>query len=409
MNILYCDCYSGISGDMFLAALLDAGLPAEHLSQELARLGLPGFRGVTASPVQRGAVQASLLSFEIEEEPEAPHEHHNHEHAVHSGPPHRHLADITALIEASGLPDEVVRTSTAVFRKLAEAEAQVHGSPVEEVHFHEVGAVDSILDIVGAAVGMHYFQVEQVYASALPLGSGQVHSQHGPLPLPAPATLAMLTAAHAPVVPSAATSELVTPTGAALLATLARFEQPTMILQAAGTGAGRRELPWPNILRVLLGQGDPADPAGGLHVEIETNIDDMNPQFFGHVMARLFEAGALDVYFTPVEMKKNRPATKLSVIARSADELRLSDLLLRETSSLGVRVHPVRRHEAGRQVRTVSTRYGEVPVKLKILSGQVMQASPEYDACVALARQHDLPVAQVYNEALRAAGEEFKV
>jgi hypothetical protein len=388
MNLLYCDCFSGISGDMFLGALLDAGLPAEHLTRELARLRLPGFRGAAVRPVQRGAVQASLLEFEIEEGTNLP--------------GHRHLADITALVAASGLPDEVVRLSTAIFRRLAEAEAKVHGSSVEEVHFHEVGAVDSILDIVGAAVGLHYFKVEQVYASALPLGSGQVQTQHGPLPLPAPATLELLTAAHAPVVPSPAAFELVTPTGAALLACLAKFEQPAMTLQASGMGAGRRELPWPNVLRLLLGEAGGAPP-GGQHVEIETNIDDMNPQFFGYVMSRLFEAGALDVYFTPVMMKKNRPATKLSVIAHAADEQKLCDLLLRETSTLGVRVQEVRRHEAERQFVTVPTRFGEVQVKLKILSGQVVQASPEYEACAALARQHDLPVAEVYNEALLAA------
>jgi uncharacterized protein (TIGR00299 family) protein len=438
MNLLYCDCFSGISGDMFLAALIDAGLPLDYLSQQLARLGLPGFRGVSARRVLKGAIQATLLEFELDEAQPHPegteghedehHEHADHEHAhgdhehgehehehgehehaghepadhEHSHPPQRNLRDITALIQASGLPQAVVNTSTAVFRRLAEAEAKVHGSRVDEVHFHEVGAVDSILDIVGAAVGLDYFQVEQVYASALPLGSGQVRTQHGLLPLPAPATLELLTAVHAPVVPSPATRELVTPTGAALLAELARFEQPAMSLQVTGTGAGRRELPWPNVLRVLLGQ---ADPAGGEHIEIETNIDDMNPQFFGHVMARLFEAGALDVYFTPVFMKKNRPATKLSVVARRQDEHKLADLLLRETSTLGVRVQAVRRHEADRQFRRVTTRYGEVQVKLKLLEGQVVQASPEYDDCIALARQHNLPVAQVYNEALRAAGE----
>jgi len=394
MKLLYCDCYSGISGDMFLGALLDAGLPAEHLTGELARLGLPGFRQVKVERVRKGAIQAALLEFEMDEE----HEHPGHDHTHH-----RHLSDITTLIEASGLPEDVVRLSTGVFGKLAEAEAKVHGSTVEEVHFHEVGAVDSILDIVGAAVGLHYLGVDQVYASAVPLGSGQVQTQHGLMPLPAPATLELLTAAHAPVVPSPATSELVTPTGAALLATLAKFEQPAMTLQASGSGAGRRELPWPNVLRVLLGESGPA--LAGQHVEIETNIDDMNPQFFGHVMARLFEAGALDVYFTPIMMKKNRPANKLSVIARSEDEQKLADLLLRETSTLGVRVHPVRRHEAGRRFVSVSTRYGEVQVKLKILDGQVVQASPEYDACAALARQHDVPVAQVYNEVMKAAGE----
>lgn len=388
MNLLYCDCFSGISGDMFLAALLDAGLPAEYLTQQLARLGLPSFQRVTARPVLRGAVQASLLEFEIAEGTEPP--------------GHRHLSDITALIAASGLPDAVVRLSTAIFRRLAEAEAKVHGSSVEEVHFHEVGAVDSILDIVGAAVGLDYFKVDQLYASALPLGSGQVQTQHGPLPLPAPATLELLTAAQAPVVPSPATFELVTPTGAALLACLAKFEQPTMTLRASGMGAGRRELPWPNVLRILLGEAD-GETVEATHVEIESNIDDMNPQFFGHVMALLFEAGALDVYFTPVMMKKNRPATKLSVIARASDEQVLCDLLLRETSTLGVRVQSVRRHEAERQFRNVPTRFGEVQVKLKILAGQVVQVSPEYDACAALARQHNLPVVQVYNEVLQAA------
>jgi len=398
MTVLYCDCFSGISGDMFLGALLDAGLPADYLTQELSRLGLPGFRGAVARPVQRGAMRASLLDFEIEEDHD--HEHgHDHEHEPNG---HRHLGDIAHLIESSGLPDEVVRLSVGIFRRLAEAEAKVHGSTVEEVHFHEVGAVDSILDIVGAAVGLHYFQVEQVYTSALPWGSGQVQTQHGTLPLPAPATLELLTLAHALVVPSPAAFELVTPTGAALLACLAKFEQPAMILQATGIGAGRRELPWPNILRLVLGDAN-GENSDATHVEIETNIDDMNPQFFGHVMGRLLEAGALDVYFTPVMMKKNRPATRLSVIARGADEQKLCDLLLRETSTLGVRVQPVRRHEAERRFVTIPTRYGEVQVKLKIMAGQVVQASPEYEDCAALARTHDLPVAQVYNEALQAA------
>jgi uncharacterized protein (TIGR00299 family) protein len=404
MTLLYCDCFSGISGDMFLGALLDAGLPADTLTQELLRLGLPGFRGAAASQVQRGAMRASLLEFEIEEVHEHKHEqeqNHRHEHEhVHSG--QRNLGDITAIIEASGLPDEVVRLSTGVFHCLAEAEAKVHGSTIEDVHFHEVGAVDSILDIVGAAVGLHYFKVEQVYASGLPWTTGQVQTQHGTLPLPAPATLELLTSAHAPVVPSAATLELVTPTGAALLACLAKFEQPAMTLSSVGVGAGRRELPWPNVLRVILGEAN-GEQSGATHVEIETNIDDMNPQFFGHVMGRLLESGALDVYFTPIMMKKNRPATRLSVIARREDEQKLCDLLLRETSTLGVRVQPVRRHEAERRFVSVPTRFGEVQVKLKILAGQVVQASPEYEDCAALARALDLPVAQVYNEALQAA------
>jgi len=246
MNSLYCDCFSGISGDMFLAALVDAGLPLLYLSEQLAYLNLSGFKRVSIARVPKGALQATQLKFEIDDGHATNHEgsHHNH---------HRHLADIVELIEASGLPEPVQQTSLAIFRKLGEAEAAVHGCSLDEVHFHEVGAADSILDIVGAAVGLHYFGIQHVYASALPLGSGQVLTQHGWLPLPAPATARLLQAARAPILPSSATVELVTPTGAAILSTLARFEQPCMRFQALGLGAGDHDLPWPNILRLLIG------------------------------------------------------------------------------------------------------------------------------------------------------------
>jgi pyridinium-3,5-bisthiocarboxylic acid mononucleotide nickel chelatase len=231
---------------MFLAALVDAGLPPPYLSEQLARLNLPGFKGVSITKAPKGALQAAQLKFEIEDG-------HAAEPSSHAPTAHRHLADIVRLIQASGLPEPVQQTSLAIFHKLAEAEAAVHGTTIEEVHFHEVGAVDSILDIVGAAVGLHYFDIQQVYASALPLGSGQIQTQHGWLPLPAPATAALLQAARAPVIPSPATVELVTPTGAAILSTLAKFEQPHMRLQALGLGAGERDLPWPNILRLMIG------------------------------------------------------------------------------------------------------------------------------------------------------------
>jgi uncharacterized protein (TIGR00299 family) protein len=391
MNVLYCDCFSGISGDMFLAALLDAGLPQQYLSQQLAQLKLPGFQGISVSKVNKESIQATLLSFEI---------------ATDQGQDQlRHLADIITIIENSSLPIAVQQTSKAIFQKLAEAEAKVHGSLIEDVHFHEVGAVDSILDIVGASIGIHYFSINQVYASALPLGCGQVQTQHGLLPLPAPATMEMITAAQAPVVPSPATSELVTPTGAAILSTLAKFEQPSMKLHSVGIGAGRRDLPWPNILRVFIGDSLISE---GSHVELETNIDDMNPQFYGHIMSRLFEAGALDVYFTPIIMKKNRPATKFSVIARREDESKISDLLLRETSTLGVRVNLVHRHEAEREIRKITTRFGEVTIKLKIMDGKVIQISPEYEDCARLASENHLPLAHIYNEVLVAANELIK-
>ncbi|MEA4906533.1 MAG: LarC family nickel insertion protein, partial [Anaerolineaceae bacterium] len=260
-------------------------------------------------------------------------------------------------------------------------------------------AVDSILDIVGAAVGLHYFDGAQVYASALPLGSGQVNTQHGLLPLPAPATLELLRMAQAPVVPSPASQEMITPTGAAILASMATFSHPEMTLQRVGMGAGRRDLDWPNVLRVMIGDARQAQES---HIELESNIDDMNPQVFGHVMAHLFQAGALDVYFTPLYMKKNRPATRLSVIARREDEQVLSDLLLRETSTLGVRVRSIWRHEAQREMRRVTTRFGDVSVKVKSLAGDVIQVTPEYDDCVRLAEEAGVPVLQVIQETAAA-------
>jgi uncharacterized protein (TIGR00299 family) protein len=244
MNILYCDCFSGISGDMFLGALLDAGLPVEHLSEQFKLLNMPEFHGVTTEKVHKGALAATLLKLEIHEHQEEHGHHHDH---------HRHLGDIRSLIEASGLSESVQQTSLKIFQKLAEAEACVHGSSIEEVHFHEVGAVDSILDIVGAAIGLEYFNIQSVFSSALPLGTGQVVTQHGLLPLPAPATLELIRMAQAPVIASKATVELVTPTGAAILASLATFCQPEMRLEKVGIGAGRRDLEWPNVLRLMIG------------------------------------------------------------------------------------------------------------------------------------------------------------
>ncbi|NPV56681.1 MAG: nickel pincer cofactor biosynthesis protein LarC [Anaerolineae bacterium] len=388
MSILYCDCFSGISGDMFLAALMDAGMPVEHLDAQFHVLHLVEYRGVQVEPVMRGALRASLLRLDI-----APADDHHHHH-------HRHLGDIRRIVEESGLAPEVKATTMQVFEALARAEAAVHGATIEDVHFHEVGAVDSILDIVGAAVGLAWFDVQAVYASALPLGGGRVETQHGVLPLPAPATLELLRSAGAPLVPSTAEVELVTPTGAAILASLARFEQPAMRLQHTGTGAGGRDLPWANVLRLLIGE---ATDDAGMHVEIETNIDDMNPQLLGDVMGRLLQAGALDVYFTPIYMKKNRPATKLSIVARSEDEAALSDLVLRHTTTLGVRARTLRRYEAAREVRRVQTSYGEVGVKVKIMDGEVLQAQPEFDDCARLAAAADVPLAAVMQAALLAS------
>lgn len=398
MTMLYCDCFSGISGDMFLGALLDAGLPAEYLDQQFRSLGLAEYHGVGIQKVKKGTIQAGLLDldFHISE--------HHHDHAGdvhdHHHDHQRNFIDIKDLIEQSGLKSTIKDASLRIFQILAEAEARVHGTTLEEVNFHEVGAVDSILDIVGAAAGMEYFGITQVYSSPIPLGSGNVMTQHGLLPLPAPATAELMRIANMPIVPSQATTELVTPTGAAILAATARFEQPSMKLDRVGVGAGRRDLEWPNILRVFI--GEPVSDQSS-HVEIETNIDDMNPQLFNPVMAALFEAGALDVYFTPIYMKKNRPATKLSVIARKEDEEQLSDLILHETTSLGVRVREVHRYEAERRMEQVETPYGKVAVKLKIVDGQVIQASPEFDECVQRAKEAGVSPSQVLLTAQQVA------
>ena len=382
---------------MILGALVDAGLALDDLRRGLAGLPLTGEYALTAETVRRGALRATQVRVEMND--------------AHS---HRHLADIVAIIEAGDLSPAVEEKSLAIFRRLAEAEARVHGTSVEQVHFHEVGAVDAIVDIVGAVFGLERLGVAQVYASPLPLGGGQVETSHGTLPLPAPATLELLALAGAPTRPFGlslrtkpwpADVELVTPTGAAILTTLAQFSQPPMRVARVGYGAGGRELPWSNVLRLWLGEptGQDMTPATALKV-LETNIDDMNPELYGHVMARLFDAGALDVYLTPIYMKKNRPATMLSAIVRDEDEAVLAEVMLRETSTLGVRVRSFYRYEAGREVRQVETAYGPIQVKLKLLGGRIVSVTPEYESCRRVADDQGVPLAEVYRVAQQAGG-----
>jgi len=391
--IAYFDCYSGASGDMILGALVDAGLALGELQSGLSGLLIAGEFLLKSETVQRGALRATLVRVETN------HEHHEH----------RHLSDIHEIILTSGLSDSVQQKSLLIFRRLAEAEGRVHGVPADQIHFHEVGAVDSIVDILGAVWGLEQLGVSQVYASSLPLGGGQVQSSHGPLPLPAPATLELLAMAGAPTRPQPGEKELVTPTGAAILTTLASFQQPSMRLHRLGIGAGGRELPWPNVLRVWLGEPlGSAQPMEGDHSSLsplsvlETNIDNMNPELYGHVMARLFEVGALDVFFTPIFMKKNRPGTMLSVIARGEDEAALVDLILRETSTLGVRTHRCGRYELERQVRLVETVFGPLEIKLKWLDGRIVSVAPEYESCRRVAIEKNVPLSEVFRAAQQA-------
>ncbi len=377
MKIAYLDCYSGISGDMFLAALLDAGLPLETLQAAIDRLNLPEKVELKLTEVRKGALRASDLQVNV------PESHH-----------HRHLADILSIIDGSSLSEQVKLNTSKVFTLLAQAEARVHGTTVEEVHFHEVGALDSIADITGAMIGLEALGIERLYASALPYGSGTVETMHGRIPLPAPATLEVLKMVNAPLTPSDAETELVTPTGAAILGALATYERPAMKISAIGIGAGKHDLPTPNVVRLLVGEAK--EESASEMVQIETNIDDMNPQFYGYLMDKLFAAGARDVFLTPIQMKKNRPATLLGVIALRRDEAALAELILRETTTLGLRVLPIVRHEGRFEQRQIHTLHGDLTVKDKILNGKVLQSIPEYDECVRLANEKNVSLAEIY-------------
>lgn len=384
----YLDIPSGISGDMFLSCLVDAGWPLEELKSTLARLPLPGEEyELSSKPVMKGPLRATQVSV-----------------AVVTTKNHRHLRHIREIVNGSDLPQRVKDRAIAIFARLAAAEAKVHGMSIESVHFHEVGAVDAIVDIVGAAAGVDALGITRLYASPVPLGEGWAKTQHGLIPLPAPATLELLAAAKAPTRPAPGPGELVTPTGAAILAEMATFTQPQIQLQRIALGAGQKDFAWPNIARLWLGE---ERQVGGL-VQMETNIDDMNPQFYTPVTEKLFALGALDVWLTPTQMKKGRPATVLSVLAPAAKEEAIADAILRDTTTFGLRVHPVgHRHEARREMRTVTTAYGDVRVKLKFVGDETVAASPEFDDCHTLAKRHNVPVSKVSDAAQRVAHEKF--
>ena len=371
---------------MILGALLDAGLPLDGLRGALAGLPLSGYR-LTVESVWRGELAATQVQVEV----------------LGDEPGRHSLPTIIDIIDASALPSAVKDRSSRVFRQLAEAEARVHRVPVDQVHFHELGAVDAIVDVVGACVGLHILGVDEVYASPLPLGRGQVSTAHGVMPLPAPAVLELAARAGAPTVAHDATVELVTPTGAAILTTLAQFEQPALRLSRIGYGAGARDVPAPNVLRLWLGERDDAEAERERLVVLQANVDDMPAELFGHAMERLLAAGALDAWCAPLTMKKSRPGTLLSAVCRPADRSALVGVFLRQTSTFGVRVAEVDRYAAGRELRSVDTRFGAVTVKLKLLNGVVAGASPEYEDCRRIAIERGLPLPQVYAAALAAA------
>jgi hypothetical protein len=389
-RIAYFDCFSGISGDMVLGALVDAGADLPTIEVELRKLGLEGWT-ISAEKVKRGAIFATHVKVETSEE------HH-----------HRGLSIILGRIDKAGLAPRAADRARRIFTRLAEAEAKVHNMPVEEVHFHEVGAVDSIVDIVGAAIGFELLGIDKFACSALDVGAGQVKTAHGLLPVPAPATAELLRGA--PMYTSGIARELVTPTGAAIATTLStRYAQiPEMTLQAVGYGAGSANLTEKaNVLRILIGEN--ATSEAGEHWDapvsvIETNLDDMSPQIYGYFVERALAAGALDVFSTAVQMKKNRPGVLLTILCDAAHTARLIDLVFRETTTIGVRTYDVRRKVLDRELVPVATPFGEVRMKISRMNGSVLNATPEYEDCQRLAVEKGIPLKQV----IAAASFEFQ-
>ncbi len=384
MKIAYLDCFSGISGDMTLGALVDAGVPLEAIQNGIASLGLPGVR-LVASQVKKNGFRATQVVVE-----------HEPEHA------HRHLHHITKMIDAGTLSDRQKDLAKRIFTRLGQAEARVHGTTIEKVHFHEVGAVDSIADIVGAAIGWDLLGVDRIVASPVPTGTGTIEIAHGRCSVPAPATAELLRGV--PLMELGIAKELTTPTGAAILATLVDSygPLPAMAIEAIGYGAGQRNLDeQPNVLRLLVGEST-TGLAGDQVWVLETNLDDTPGEVVGYCTAKLLEAGALDVYTTAIQMKKNRPGVLLSVLAAWGEIAKLERILFRETHTLGVRRWPVSRHKLERQPHTVSTPWGEVTGKLAWITGQPPSFSPEFEACSRIASERGVPLKDVFEAAQRA-------
>jgi pyridinium-3,5-bisthiocarboxylic acid mononucleotide nickel chelatase len=380
---VYFDLFAGCSGDMILGALLDAGLPLEDLANGLAILPLAGYR-ISQKKVKRGAVTATLATVGLE----------------YSATHDRSYDDITKLISSSKLSEKIKRQADAVFRCLGEAEAKIHGVTLEKIHFHEVGAVDSIIDVVGAIIGFDLLGITQFYSAPFPLAMGSVECRHGILPLPAPATLDLLASKNAPVVnpPHAGMegTELVTPTGAAIVTTLAKFQRPSLNLATIGYGAGSRDRSeYPNVLRLWIGEISRTNDEDRM-VLLETNIDDMNPQIYDYVMEKLFKQGALDVWLTPIHMKKNRPAIMLSVLSPGSLESALAETLIKETTTLGIRVRPIYRHLAERETIELDSNYGRVKIKVKRFNEVIMSLAPEYDDCRRIASEQSIPLKEVH-------------
>ena len=387
MKLVYFDCFSGISGDMTLGALVDAGCPVDQLRDELRGLPVPGWE-LSAEKVWKNGMAATYVRVKTEDQSK-----------------HRSLSTILEILQESRLAAAIRERAASIFTKLGEAEARVHDVPLEKIHFHEVGAVDAIVDIVGACVGFHALRIEKFACSPLNVGGGTVKMAHGVLPVPAPATANLLQGK--PTYSNGVRKELVTPTGAAIVATLCDSfgPQPHMTVSAIGYGAGTTDLEGqPNVLRIMIGESAEKSVASfdeEISV-IEANLDDMNPQIYGYFLEKALAAGALDVYTTPVQMKKNRPGTLLTVLCKPQDTNALMSLVFAETTTFGARTYRAQRRVLPREWVKVATEFGEVRIKESRVNGSVLHAAPEFEDCRRVAEEKNVPLQRVIAEAMRS-------
>ena len=417
MKVAYFDCFSGISGDMTLGALVDVGVDPGALRAELSRLKLDAEFSLNFEKADKHHISGTRA---IVRTTEGGHEDvirtaessegvgahsHSHDHARHEHAPSRHLSDIFAILEDSNLEAPIIDRAKQIFDRLAEAEAKVHNTPKDRIHLHEVSGIDSIVDIVGSVIGLNLLGIEELYASPLALGGGFVRCAHGLMPVPVPGTMELLKGVA--VRQTQIRKELVTPTGAAIITTLARGfgAMPEMVIDEVGYGAGARDLEeQPNLLRICLGEKKESSLESDQVYLIETNLDDMSPEIAGYLTELLFEKGALDVFLTSILMKKGRPATKLSLLATPDLRESLTEVVLRETTTFGVRCHAVERSKLARDFIEVRTQWGTVRAKRGYLGGEPIKTVPEYEDCKRIAEKHGVPFRQVYQEVMRALG-----
>jgi uncharacterized protein (TIGR00299 family) protein len=391
MQIAYFDCFSGVSGDMILGALIDAGLDFHQLKSELSKLKISGYT-LKTEKTTRKSLSGTIFTINTEED-----------HVE------RHLKDIEEIIDRSDLEDDIKASSKAIFQEFAHVEAKIHNSDHKNVHFHEIGGLDSIIDIVGSLIGIKILGIEAVYVSSIPVGRGFVECDHGILPLPAPATLELLKGI--PVYASSFEKELVTPTGIAILKNVARSfgTIPNMKVNRIGYGAGSRDLKIPNLLRVWVGETEEkTEYEKDEVILIETNLDNMNPEFIGYASEKLLERGALDVFMTPIFMKKNRPGTQLNVLITPDKLEETLSIVFTETTSLGIRLHRLERKKLPREIITVETTFGPVEVKVSQSSQETTNISPEYEDCKKIAIKQGIPLRKVY-EVVKAAASKILI